>query len=116
MIFPSVEQADRAKSRNRDNKNRKALTATVGAQEAMSASLDDQAALLTRCSRMRTAISVQKTRIALGQSVLIQQANEHQQTMLQQLRHWVTSGLTESSVMLYAATCLDSSPCFVLRV
>ncbi|MCY4173234.1 MAG: hypothetical protein OXF25_04075 [Cyanobacteria bacterium MAG CAR3_bin_5] len=45
------------------------LTATVGAQEAMPASLDDQAALFTRCSGMRTAIGVQKKHIAFGQSV-----------------------------------------------
>ncbi|MCY3536197.1 MAG: hypothetical protein F4162_03245 [Synechococcus sp. SB0676_bin_10] len=50
------------------------LTATVGAQEASSASLDDQAALFTRCSRMRTVIDVQKNRIALGQSVPTQDA------------------------------------------
>jgi len=45
------------------------LTATVGAQEAMPASLDDQAALFTRCSGMRTAIGVQKSNIVFGQSV-----------------------------------------------
>jgi len=83
MIFPSAEPADRAKLRNRGDKNRKtvqqlhsflltiamSLTATVGAQEAMSASLSDRFALFTQCSRMSTAISVQKARIALGQSV-----------------------------------------------
>lgn len=45
------------------------LTATVGAQEAMPASLDDQFALFTRCSRMSTTIGVQKKHIAFGQSV-----------------------------------------------
>ena len=88
MIFPSAEPADRAKLRNRGDKNRKtvqqlrsfllaiamSLTATVGAQEAMSASLHDQFALFTYCSRMNTLIDVQRSNSTPIQSVPTQDA------------------------------------------
>ena len=83
MTSQKHEQADRAKFRNRGDKNVKSLqqlrsfllaiamslTAAVGAQEARSVSLSDQFALFTQCSRMNTLVDVQRSNSTPTQSI-----------------------------------------------